>query len=223
MTALKKIAAAGLSNESWGPAFRDSGLEYFPIKHVDEVLKSNPDCIVIDGRTSEWVKELPKLVSKTSVPVLSLVGDHVAKDDLLRLKSNGSQGYVSESTPAEELALRVRTILNDSQKKDSKEARSANRVWFQQKVNFSVFDRQYTAWSTTLSQTGIFLRTPLSFPLYTVIQVDFQLLGEARHFKCNGVIVRQEVEGDIRGIGVMFQNLTGENVRLLESFLEIYK
>jgi len=90
-------------------------------------------------------------------------------------------------------------------------------------VEFKVFDKQYSAWSTTLSETGIFLRTHLSFPLYSVIRLRFDLLGDLRPVECDGVIVRQEVEGPIRGLGVMFQNLNGENVRALESLLQRLK
>jgi Tfp pilus assembly protein PilZ len=111
----------------------------------------------------------------------------------------------------------------DGSAQQNKEARGARRVWFQQNIDFKVFDRSYQAWSTTLSETGIFLHTTLTFPLYTVLHLKFDLLGQPQTFSCEGVIVRQEVEGPIRGLGIMFQNLKGENVRILESFLEFYK
>lgn len=102
------------------------------------------------------------------------------------------------------------------------ESRSADRVWFQEQVKFEIFDRAHIAWSTTLSETGIFLRTSLSFPLYSTVKLSFPLWGEPEHFSCDGVIVRQETDSDLKGLGIMFQNLTGESIRRLESFFESY-
>jgi len=114
-------------------------------------------------------------------------------------------------------------MLDDESEPYEKESRAARRVWFQQQVSFRAFDRDHSAWSTTLSETGIFLRTPLSLPLYSVIRVKFNILGHDQAFESDGVVVRQEVEGPIRGMGVMFQNLTGEGIILLESFLQLHQ
>jgi hypothetical protein len=53
--------------------------------------------------------------------------------------------------------------------------------------------------------------------------LSFKLWGDELPFECDGVIVRQEGENDPKGLGVMFQNLRGENIRRLESFFEIYR
>ncbi|MBN8555017.1 MAG: PilZ domain-containing protein [Deltaproteobacteria bacterium] len=222
MPTLKKVMGVGAGTASWASAFKECGIDFKSHNSVDEALKSEADCILLDARQAHWVSEIPKLKAKTSATILSLIKDSFNRDDLLKLKNQGSEGYVSESTPAEEVVIRVRALL-DNPPKEMKEARAAKRIWFQQKVDFKAFDKPQQAWSTTLSETGIFLRTNLTFPLYSVIQLKFNLLGQNEPFACDGVIVRQEVEGDIHGLGIMFQNLKGESVRALESFLEIYR
>ncbi len=221
-TSPRRIVGSSAVEDSWGPAIKEFGLEYIKIKDIDEALRTRADCFLVDARDDNWVQALPKLKSSTTAPILSLVKNSVGREELVNLRSKGSQGYLADNTPAEEVALRVRAMVSE-EVKTTRDFRSAPRVWFQQEVEFQVFKQSYKAWSTTLSETGIFLRTPLSFPLYTIIHLKFSLLGELKPFSCDGVIVRQEVEGDIRGIGVMFQNLKGENVRTLESFLEIYR
>ncbi|MDB5037136.1 MAG: hypothetical protein JWQ35_664 [Bacteriovoracaceae bacterium] len=217
-----KVVGSGSVDESWGPALRESGLNYSSIQNLEEALKSKADCFLVDARDSQWLEALSKIKSSSGAPILSLVKNSVRREELQQLRTRGAQGYLSESTPAEEVAIRIHAMLHE-RPKDKKDYRTARRAWFQQEVEFSVFKTVNKAWSTTLSETGIFLRTSLSFPLYTVLHLKFNLLGESRPFECDGVIVRQEVEGDIRGFGVMFQNLKGENVRNLEAFLEIYR
>lgn len=222
MSLAKKVAAMGTMNESWGPAIKESGFEILNTKNLEEALKTKADCFLLDARDPQRVKDLAVLKSKTSALILSLVKDSILKDELVQLQSKGAQGHISDKTPAEEIVVRLHAMLAEPQKAKQKESRAARRVWFQEEVEFNVFERSHKAWSTTLSETGIFLRTNLSFPLYSLIHLKFHLLGIGK-FESDGVIVRQEVEGDIRGIGIMFQNLKGENVRSLESYLEIYK
>jgi len=219
----KKVAGSITVDESWGPALKESGLQYTTIGNVDEALNCKADFFLIDARDPKWVNEIGRLKSKTSVPILSLVTEQINRQSLSELKSKGSEGCIGEQTPAEEVALRIKAMLGVKSSAAVKEARGAQRIWFQQRVKFSIFDKAYSAWSTTLSETGVFLHTPLTFPLYSNVHLKFSLWGEDQPFECGGVIVRQEVEGDVSGIGIMFQNLKGENIRTLQSFLEIYQ
>lgn len=218
----KTVACATGLDESWGPALKECGLNYVPVRTVDEALSAQADCFLVDARNPAWVRDIGRLKNDKEIPILSLVSDRVGREDLVKLRTSGAEGYLSENLPVEEVIVRLQALM-DHGHPASKEARGARRVWFQQKVKFKIFDRNYDAFSTTLSETGIFLRTTLTFPLYTVMHLDFNLLGQPGVFSCEGVIVRQEVEGAIRGLGVMFQNLKGENIRALESFLELYK
>lgn len=219
---MKRIAGANSIHEAWGPAFREMGLEYVNCETPDEVVGAGADCILLDARRADWTQGVARLKGKT--PILSVVPESVGRKDLEKLKAQGTLGYVTENTPIEEVLVRVRALLNGSMPGEGIiDSRAAPRVWFQQEVQFKVFDRSYSAWSTTLSETGIFLRTSLTFPLYSMIHLSFHLLGESRPFTCDGVIVRQEVEGDIRGLGIMFQNLTGEKLRMLEAFIDLYR
>lgn len=222
MALSKRIACSGGLEENWGAALKESGLEYLTVRSMADALNADVSCFLIDARKPEWVRDLAELKKKKEVPILSLVDDRIGVADLQKLRSSGSQGYLSEKLPVEEVIVRIRALM-DQGNQANKETRSARRVWFQQEVSFKVFDRNHKAWSTTLSETGIFLHTTLTFPLYTVLHLEFNLLGQAQPFSCEGVIVRQEVEGPIPGLGIMFQNLKGENVRILESFLELYK
>lgn len=222
MAQSKRIACSGGLEEAWGPALKESGLDYLAVRSMEDAVKSKADCFLIDARKPDWVRDFAQLKQKTDAPILSLVDDSIRREDLEKLKAKGAQSYLSDHVPVEEVIVRLRALMDQSGTQ-SKDARGARRVWFQQQVNFKVFDRSYKAWSTTLSETGIFLHTSLTFPLYTVLHLEFRLLGQTQPFACEGVIVRQEVEGSIQGLGVMFQNLKGENVRLLESFLELYK
>jgi hypothetical protein len=221
MAGLPKILSSSSVDESWGPAFKEAGLDFSTFGNFDEALKGRADCYLLDIRDMERGKNFAQLREKTAAPIFTLVRDSVGKRELQELRKRGAFELVSEKTPAEELAVRVASILKGEDQDQAREFRGARRVWFQQDVQFTVFDKPHQAWSTTLSETGVFLHTTLSFPLYSVVKLKFNLLGESSPFVCEGVIVRQEVESKIRGIGVMFQNLSGEQIRSLEAFLEI--
>jgi|GEM_PF-4486169 len=223
MSKTKLVASLGDVDQLWGAALKESGFRVLEAGSSDEVLKSQPDFVLVDTRKANAANELVKLKSKVSGPILSLIGEEVNRDELVQLKQRGVSGYVAGNTPPEEVVLRVQAMLQPSGEKPDSEARSAKRVWFQQKVKFKIFEKDQTAWSTTLSETGIFLRTALSFPLYSVMHLSFYIWGEGDPFECDGVIVRQEVDSELKGLGVMFQNLKGENIHRLESFLELYQ
>lgn len=223
MQQLRRVVGSGSVNESWGPALREFGLDYKAIQNPEELSQAKADCFLIDVRESGWAKSISKLKAKVqNIPIITLVSDTADQVFLKDLRVQGSQGYISAKTPPEEVAIRIRAMLREEPAR-AKESRAAKRIWFQEEVEFSIFKQAHKAWSTTLSESGVFLRTTLSFPLYSTIRIKFQIPGETRPFECDGVIVRQEVEGDVRGIGIMFQGLKGESVRQLESFLEIYR
>lgn len=219
----KKIIGLGVVNELWEASFRESGFDYLNLESSSELSKSSPDFLVFDARTPNFQNELKQLRQEVSSPILSLVSDSISRSDLAALKNCGSTGSINFKTPPEEVIWRVKAMLRAQEAETpTTESRSADRVWFQEQVKFEIFDRAHIAWSTTLSETGIFLRTSLSFPLYSTVKLSFPLWGEPEHFSCDGVIVRQETDSDLKGLGIMFQNLTGESIRRLESFFESY-
>jgi len=223
MSNSKLIAGIGEVGEIWGAALKESGLRYLQVKNGEEAIKSSADFLLIDLRSPQQVSQAKALGSSSKIPVLTLVRDNPSKEELLQIKETGTSNYVCESVPTEEIVLRIHSMIRSDEMGKAGESRSSKRVWFQQKVNFSIFDKKYSAWSTTLSETGIFLRTELSFPLYSTMRLSFALWGDPEVFECDGVIVRQEVESQMKGLGVMFQKLKGENIRRLESFFEIYR
>lgn len=223
MSVSKKVAGLGEVDEMWAAAIKESGLNYVLSKDENEILNTEFDCILLDSREGGSTDRLKTLRSGKETPILSLVEDKVSRATLKDLKDNGASGFVSDKTPPEEVAIRLQAMVQAAQKdRNTGESRSSRRVWFQQLVEFSIFDKTYSSWSTTLSETGIFIRTSLSFPLYSVMKLKFKLWGEEEPFECDGVVVRQEVDHQIRGLGIMFQNLKGENVRRLESFFDVY-
>lgn len=212
-------------DETWGSALRESGIVFKPVARPEDASGSDADLVLLDARDPNWKASVSQIQQRTRAPILSLIKKGINHDEIQRLQGPGLVGYLSESLPAEEFVVRVKALLDEQPDpaQGFRESRAAHRIWFQQKVEFKVFDRTYSAWSTTLSQTGIFLRTSLTFPLYTVARMKFELVSDRPAFESDGVIVRQEVEGPIRGLGVMFQNLRGENVALLESFLQVHR
>lgn len=223
MSDSKLIAGMGETGEMWGAALKESGMRFLQVKNTDEALKSSADFLLVDLRASDSLSAAGKLRSASSFPILTLVRDNPSKDELLKIKESGLNHYVSESTPPEEIVLRIQSMMRADEIGKMGESRSSKRVWFQQKVDFNIFDKKYSAWSTTLSETGIFLRTELSFPLYSTMRLSFNLWGDPVAFECDGVVVRQEVDSEVKGLGVMFQKLKGENIRRLESFFELYR
>jgi hypothetical protein len=222
----KEMAAktvAGLSdlNEAWGPALKESGFQFCQVATPEEALHADADFVLMDARQNRWIEAVTQKGQRSNASVFSVLPPQIKVNEIAKLFAAGVRGFFPEDVPAEEVVVRLNALVESAESADlSKDARSAQRIWFQQKVRFKVFDREHTAWSTTLSETGIFLRTPLSFPLYTVIRLQFDLFGMPKSFEADGVIVRQEVEGSIRGLGVMFQNLKGEAVASLEAFLQ---
>ena len=206
-------------HDTYGPAFREAGLECEPFRKVADALQANADGVILDLRRQEERDSLPSI--QVGRPLVSLVSDSASRTDLHELKKRGARHIVSDRTPASELALRLLALLNEARDPQGQEFRGSRRIWFQQEIEFQIFDQSHRAWSTTLSESGIFLRTNLSFPLYSTLKLKFHLLGDMSPFECQGVIVRQEVEGPIRGLGVMFQSLSGEQIRMLESFLDL--
>lgn len=223
MNSVLKVIGPVSIEDTLGPALKEAGFDFSTFNTLSEISQKKADCYVFDWRDPQFHQALKQLRSQLKAPILSLVAHSMQKDDLIELKKLGMDGYISDKIPPEEFAVRIQALLKDGDAHSNAESRSSNRVWFQQEVEFTIFNQTHKAWSTTLSQTGLFLRTSLSFPLYSVVQLKFDLLGEKKPFTCQAVIVRQEVEAEIRGIGLMFQNLSGEQIRSLESFLEISK
>ncbi len=214
-----KLLVSPSLQELYGPALREAGLQFESVDRLAAGFSDQADAAFLDLRPMEARKGLPDLGDK--VPVMTLVSESTSRSDLKELKQKGARHLVAENTPASELIVRLMALLQEVRDTQTGEFRSGKRVWFQQEAELTVFDQVHRAWTTTLSETGIFVRTGLSFPLYSTVQLKFQLLGESSPFVCHGVIVRQEVEGPIRGLGIMFQNLSGEQIRRLESFLEL--
>lgn len=219
----KLVAGLGLADEMWGAALKESGFRYVEVKTGEEAVESRPDFVLLDLHEPSNRKDLEKIRGAIGSPIISLIEDGVGRNDLIELRRIGASDYVSRKTPPEEVVLRLQSMAASDPDKRSGEARSAQRIWFQQRVEFKIFDKNYEAWSTTLSETGIFLRTGLSFPLYSVMHLKFHIWGDDQPFETDGVIVRQEVDQDPKGLGVMFQNLKGDSIRRLESFFELYK
>lgn len=222
MTDTRLVTALGEMDDMWAAALKEKGFRVLSTKDGAEAAQSGADFLLVDGRQKDSLSKMESIRSSTKCPILSLIETSISREDLKDLKSKGASGYLSVNTPSEEVALRIQAMLEPKAEAKTGESRSSRRVWFQQEVNFKIFDKSHKAWSTTLSETGIFIRTPLSFPLYTVLHLNFSLYGESEEFKCDGVIVRQEVDSDVKGLGVMFQNLKGESIRRLESFFEAY-
>jgi len=221
----KLVAAVGDIDEMWGAALRERGFRCLATKDAEEAVKANADFVLIDIRDRHVKEVFQRVKNSGKASVLPLIQDSTSRNDLVELKKMGANGYVNCETPGQEVALRLQSMARSMGPQEGKsgEARSAKRVWFQQKVKFHIFNEAHEAWSTTLSETGIFIRTPLSFPLYSVLKLQFQLWGDNEIFACDGVVVRQETESEIRGLGVMFQNLKGESIRRLEEFFDIYR
>lgn len=222
MASSKRVAAVGDVNEMWGSALKESGFQCEYASNEDEASQLDADCFLIDSRGARHGEAIAKLPQKKGLPILSLIDSSTSRDQLLKLKESGVMGYLSHETPAEEVVVLMQSLLKNHEHQ-SEESRGAERVWFQQKVHFKAFDQSYSAWSTTISETGMFLRTSLSFPLYTVLRLQFYLWGDSEAFECDAVVVRQEVDGPVKGLGVMFQNLKGENVQRLQAFFDLYR
>jgi hypothetical protein len=223
MVGRRKIVGLGAVDELWASSFRESGFDFLNIESFDQISGANPDFLVFDARRPNFKQELRDLRQQWSSPILTLVSDPISRSDMEDLKSCGSSGSVHVKTPPVEVVWRVKAMLDNHGSSSARlESRSAHRVWFQEQIRFEVFGKTYSAWSTTLSETGIFLRTGLSFPLYSTMKLNFSLWGDSEPFSCDAVIVRQETEADLKGLGVMFQNLTGEAIRRLEVFFKAY-
>lgn len=222
MTKSKQVIGVGVENELLGASLRERGFNFANAKDMTEAISQQPDFILIDSRNSKILNSLDAQMSQGRVSILSFIDPDMNSADLKSLRKRGSSGYLPIDLPPEEVVLHLQSMTKPQDQPQAGESRSSRRVWFQQKIEFRVYDETYHAWSTTLSETGIFLRTPLSFPLYAIIKLKFKLFGDSEPFECDGVVVRQEVEGDAKGLGVMFQNLKGESVRRLEAFFEIY-
>lgn len=223
MSNSKLVAGLGDVDELWGAALKESGLRYQSYRNGKEAVESAADFILLDLRGADKTADLQTIHSTGKAPVISLVDRDIDRKKMMKLKEEGVSGYLLGETPPAEVVLRIRSMMRPDAEKRTGESRSSRRVWLQQKVKFRVFDKDNEAWSTTLSETGIFLRTSLSFPLYSVLQLEFFLLGDSEPFRCDGVIVRQEVESEMKGLGVMFQNLNGENIRRLEAFFDLIR
>ncbi len=218
-----KIVGSPSCLEALGPALRESGFDVRPFSRPEEALSQSPDGVVFSSQDPGWESALKTLREVVELPVLTLVKKNLGRAEIEKFRGQASLGYIREDAPIDEVVVRLKAMMEKgADPAAARESRAAKRIWFQQPVKFKVFDREHIAWSTTLSETGIFLRTQLSFPLYTVIRLQFDIPG-AETFECDGVIVRQEVEGAIRGMGVMFQNLKGDGIASLESLLQWHR
>jgi DNA-binding response OmpR family regulator len=194
---------------------------------VIEKVKDNPngiDMLVLDLQmpdtdgfeTLEWLKES---TYKGWFPVLVMTG--VERTDELdeRVRSLGANEIVSKTCPTEQVIHRINGMLFPQRPEEREEPRVPVSV----PVEFTVGDESHTGFLLNMSASGIYLRTREYLVPVTVLGMKFTLPDSERAFDVKGIVKRyipSTTSGLFGGAGVMFLNLTDEEMSEIRGFVE---
>lgn len=206
-------------------------------KKCYELVSKNPgryDLLMVDVLLPDMlgIEVIEKLRSETrtrDLPIAALTGVIRDAEELKKLRRIGASMYIHRSMPPEEILFKVNSMLQYP----TDERRAAQRIAVNGTVEYFHEGAKFYGYLFTMSLTGVFIRTIYPLPLRSHIRMRIPLLGEEKPLECDGVITRivgqnAERQGetddsdviDVPGMGVMFQNLDGETVRVIEGFIQ---
>lgn len=99
------------------------------------------------------------------------------------------------------------------------EKRSHQRVPVNQE--FGCIDEYIAEYVTSISQSGVFIRSKKPLPVGTKVDLEFSvILDDVETVEGRGEVVRVETEEGERGMGVAFTRLSADSKELIDRILE---
>jgi len=154
--------------------------------------------------------------------VLVLTGIFKSPKEIDRLKQLGAKGYIYKSAPVEEILFRVNRVLFPLEKDTRKYARVAVNIPVEYRLNAY----WHQAYSSTLSENGLFIRTINPMERGTSIWVKFTLPELDRVVQAAGIVVWSNEYDSIGrktslpGMGIIFNEIEEGDRRALMEFIE---
>ncbi len=102
----------------------------------------------------------------------------------------------------------------------SVERREHARKPVELQVAYEQLNAFFADYTKNISKGGTFIRSRRSLPVGTVFRFRLVVPGRAVPFELEGVVVRNEVEGDAPGVGIQFRWEDPERRRQFEGAVE---
>lgn len=112
---------------------------------------------------------------------------------------------------------------NDPVELDDENAFEEKRAHDRVPVNqeFGCIDEYIAEYVTSISKSGIFIRSKKPLPVGTKVDLEFSvILDDVETVEGQGEVVRVETEEGERGMGVAFTRLTADSKELIDRILE---
>ena len=171
----------------------------------------------------EALREIRQMKGGEDLPVMVITGLFKSIDDIKKVKNLGASGFIDKALPMEEVIYRIDNFLNPEEQ-FSHDAPLATASIL---VNYKVDSQPFSAYSYTVSENGLFLRTTEAHSADTEVIMRFRLEEEGAAIEAKGKIAylvttddREAMLKSPQGIGVEFTEISNEDKAALGRWVE---
>lgn len=171
----------------------------------------------------EALREIRHMEGGENLPVMVITGLFKSIDDIKKVKDLGASGFIDKSLPIEEVVYRIDNFLNPEEQ-FSHDAPLATASIL---VNYKVGDKPFSAYSYSISENGLFLRTAEAHPADTEVVMRFRLEENGAAIEAKGKVAylvtdddREAMLKSPQGMGVEFTDISNENKTALAEWVE---
>ena len=132
------------------------------------------------------------------------------------------QRIFAHSNSPEEVLFKINEFLYNP---DEGRTRKNVRVPISLPVNYTVGDKAFNGLSYTLSQEGLFLKSPEPLPEDTKVTLELTLPGEEKRIVIEGEVIHRtslneaRQQSGISGMVVVFRKIKGQDQRRIDRFV----
>lgn len=214
-----------LSTKGYDIVYASDGLE--TIRMVKEEIKELTlvllDLLMPKMLGFDVLKEIREMDGGEQLPVVVITGLFKNIDDIRRVKSLGATGFIDKTLPIEEVVSRIENIMSASQTLPEKEVRARVDLL----VNYKINDEPFSAYTFTVSKTGMFLRSSKPLPVGSELIISFELGEGGRQIECKAVVTKTVTAEDKKellkypqGMKVPFSHISPADLAHLSEWVE---
>jgi two-component system, chemotaxis family, chemotaxis protein CheY len=164
------------------------------------------------------LRETRKLEGGRLLPVVAMTSLYHKEAHLEELRRANASGYLEKSTPPEEILYFINNLLYPAGNDNRKNLRIVAHF----PVQYRLGDALFQAYTYTLSEGGLFIRTTRPAPKGDAVEVAFSL-PEGRRVVAKGEVVHVQDKLDFYlyppGMGVRFTHIAPDDQEQVRAFI----
>jgi uncharacterized protein (TIGR02266 family) len=166
------------------------------------------------------IRKVRELEEGKLLPVVAISSLYRKEQHLDLLRELNATGYLDKSMPPEEVLYFVNQVLFPADHEGRKHLRVVAYFAIQYRVQESLFK----AYSYTLSEGGLYIRTTRPMPCGTELEVTFNLPDSSERIRAKAEVVHVHEQVDFHlyppGMGVRFTEISREDAERIRAHIE---